>query len=160
MKTRLQVTVLGLLLAVVASYFVLSSEEKIPSQLIMTTVDGQKISLTDFKGKTVLVNFWATSCTGCMQEMPELKKLQLKYGPERLQTIAIAMSYDQPQYIESYRTKEKLPFKVVHDTTGNIAKEFGEIQLTPTNFLIDKNGKLIKKYIGEPNYAEIISKLN
>jgi protein-disulfide isomerase len=48
----------------------------------------------------------------------------------------------------------------VHDTTVNIAKEFGEIQLTPTNFLIDKNGKLIKKYIGEPNYAEIISKLN
>ncbi|WP_348946571.1 TlpA disulfide reductase family protein [Chitinibacter sp. FCG-7] len=159
MKTSLQVIIVCLLSAAIASYFVLSNDKKVPSEQIMTSLEGQKIKISDYKGKIVLVNFWATSCTGCMQEMPELKKLQLKYGEERFQTIAIAMSYDNIEYIKNYNKKEKIPFKIVHDADGKIAEKFGGVTLTPTNFLISKDGKLIKKYIGIPDYAEIISKL-
>lgn len=159
MKTRLPILIIGLLAVALTSYLVLSSEAKLPSERMMTTLEGQQIKLSDYKGKVVLVNFWATSCTGCMQEMPELKKLQLKYGTERFQTIAIAMSYDNIEYIKNYNKKENIPFKIIHDTDGKIAEEFGGVTLTPTNFLIGKNGNLVKKYIGIPDYAEIISKL-
>ncbi|QLI81434.1 TlpA family protein disulfide reductase [Chitinibacter fontanus] len=159
MKTRLPIFIIGLLAVALTSYLVLSSEAKLPSERMMTTLEGQQIKLSDYKGKVVLVNFWATSCTGCMQEMPELKKLQLKYGTDRFQTIAIAMSYDNIEYIKNYNKKENIPFKIIHDTDGKIAEEFGGVTLTPTNFLIGKNGNLVKKYIGIPDYAEIISKL-
>lgn len=159
MKTRLQVIIACLLTAAISSYFVLSSDEKIPSDLLMTTLDQEQVKISDYKGKIVLVNFWATSCTGCMQEMPELKKLQLKYGEEKFQTIAVAMDYDNIEYIKNYQKKENMPFKIIHDKNGEIAKSYGGVTLTPTNFLIGKDGKLIKKYIGIPNHAEIISKI-
>ncbi|WP_373973909.1 TlpA family protein disulfide reductase [Chitinibacter sp. SCUT-21] len=159
MKTRLQVIIACLLTTAIASYFVLSSEDQLPAEHLMTTLDGQKIKLSDYKGKIVLVNFWATSCTGCMQEMPELKKLQLKYGENRFQTIAVAMNYDNIEYIKNYNKKENIPFKIVHDADGEIAKKYGGVTLTPTNYLIGKDGKLVKKYIGIPDYAEIISKI-
>jgi peroxiredoxin len=159
MKTRLQVIIACLLTTAIAGYFVISSDEKLPSEQVMTTLEGQKIKLSDYKGKTVLVNFWATSCTGCMQEMPELNKLQLKYGEEKFQTIAIAMDYDNIEYIKNYNKRENIPFKIVHDVDGKLAKGYGDVTLTPTNFLIGKDGKLIKKYIGIPDYAEIISKI-
>lgn len=159
MKTRLQVISVSLLAVVLGGYLLYSSQEQLPTQTPMTTLDGQQIKLSDYQGKVVLVNFWATSCTGCMQEMPELKKLQLKYGAERFQTIAIAMSYDNIEYIKNYKNKENIPFKIVYDADGKIAQNFGKITLTPTSFLIDKNGKLLRKYIGIPNYSEITSNI-
>lgn len=159
MKTRLPILIACLLAIALTSYLMLSNAAKLPSERLMTTLDGQQVKLSDYKGKIVLVNFWATSCTGCMQEMPELKKLQLKYGADRLQTIAVAMSYDNIEYIKNYNKKENMPFKIIHDADGKIASEFGGVTLTPTNFLIGKDGSLIKKYIGIPDYAEILSKL-
>ncbi|QLG89208.1 TlpA family protein disulfide reductase [Chitinibacter bivalviorum] len=159
MKTRLQVISVSLLAVVLGGYLLYSQQEQLPTQAPMTTLDGQQIKLSDYQGKVVLVNFWATSCTGCMQEMPELKKLQLKYGADRFQTVAIAMSYDNIEYIKNYKNKEKIPFKIIYDADGKIAQSFGGVTLTPTNFLIGKDGKLLKKYIGIPDYTEIISKL-
>ncbi|WP_410499808.1 TlpA disulfide reductase family protein [Chitinibacter sp. S2-10] len=159
MKTRLQVISVILLALTTGSYLLYSKTENLPLMEKMQTIDGQQISLADYQGKVVLVNFWATSCSGCMQEMPELKKLQLKYGEQRLQTIAVAMNYDNIEYIKNYNKKASLPFKIIHDKDGKIAEKFGGVNLTPTNYLIGKDGKLIKKYIGIPDYAEIISKL-
>ncbi|WP_273429224.1 TlpA disulfide reductase family protein [Chitinibacter tainanensis] len=155
MKKPLLLAAIAASCIALGSYFVLGNQQTLPNQHAMQTLEGKSFKLDDYKGKVVLVNFWATSCTGCMKEMPELKKIQLKYGHERLQTIAVAMSYDNLQYIENYYQRTQLPFNVVYDANGEIAKQFGSIQLTPTNFLIGRDGKLIKKYIGEPDYAEI-----
>ncbi|GHD64582.1 hypothetical protein GCM10007350_24010 [Jeongeupia chitinilytica] len=107
------------------------------------------------RGQVVLVNFWATSCSGCMQEMPELIKLQQKYGPAGYKTLAIAMSYDIPEYIQNYRQRTELPFIVSHDKDGSLAKSFGDVALTPTSFLLDKNGKILKQYVGIPDMNEL-----
>ncbi|MFC3626499.1 TlpA family protein disulfide reductase [Vogesella amnigena] len=120
-----------------------------------TSLSGQQASTDSLKGKVVLVNFWATSCSGCMAEMPKLVATQQKYGAQGYQTVAVAMSYDPPNYVQSYVSDKKLPFFVTLDSQGSIAKAFGDIQLTPTSILIDKQGNIIKRFVGEPNFDEL-----
>ena len=120
-----------------------------------TSLGGQQASTDSLKGKVVLVNFWATSCSGCMAEMPKLVATQQKYGSQGYQTVAVAMSYDPPNYVQSYVSDKKLPFFVTLDSQGSIAKAFCDIQLTPTSILIDKQGNIIKRFVGEPNFDEL-----
>ena len=68
-----------------------------------------------------LVNFWATSCTGCMKEMPRLVETHRKYAGQGFETVAVAMSYDRPDYVQTYVNTNKLPFKVALDMDGSIA---------------------------------------
>ncbi|WP_174873735.1 TlpA family protein disulfide reductase [Vogesella oryzae] len=120
-----------------------------------TSLSGQQASTDSLKGKVVLVNFWATSCSGCMAEMPKLVATQQKYAAQGFQTVAVAMSYDPPNYVQSYVNDKKLPFFVALDSQGSIAKAFGDIQLTPTSILIDKQGNIVKRFVGEPDFAEL-----
>ncbi|MEY4295976.1 MAG: hypothetical protein RLY82_1664 [Pseudomonadota bacterium] len=69
--------------------------------------------------------------------------------------VAVAMSYDPPSYVVNYAETRKLPFKVAIDNTGAIAKAWGDVQLTPTTYLLDKKGAIVKRYVGEPNFAEL-----
>lgn len=106
-------------------------------------------------GKVTLVNFWATSCTSCVAEMPKLAAAYDKYKAKGYDTMAVAMSYDPPSYVVNYAETRKLPFKVAIDNTGAIAKAWGEVQLTPTTFLVNKKGQIVKRFVGEPDFAEL-----
>lgn len=161
MKTSLKVVLAGVAVAVAAlGFHFMGASSKIPAQQTMTTLAGKEIKIDDYKGKVVLVNFWATSCTGCMAEMPGLVKAQQTLGPEKLVTIAVAMSYDNLDYIKNYLNKSPLPFEVVYDQTGAVAKAFGEVQLTPTSFIIGKDGRLLKKIVGELSEGELTKIVN
>ena len=103
----------------------------------------------------MLVNFWATSCVTCVKEMPQIVDTHRKYQPRGYETLAVAMSYDPPAYVASFAQSRQLPFGVVIDNTGAIAKAYGDIQLTPTTFLIDKKGAIVKRYVGEPDFAAL-----
>ncbi|MBM3116454.1 peroxiredoxin family protein [Jeongeupia naejangsanensis] len=155
MKTR-YLGAIAVLLALLAVGFFISGKKSAPD-VSFTTLEGKEHSLSYLKGQVLLVNFWATSCSGCMQEMPELIKLQQKYGDKGYKTLAIAMNYDVPEYIENYRQRTALPFIVSHDKDGSLAKAFGDVALTPTSFLLDKNGKIVKQYVGIPNMEELNS---
>ena len=120
-----------------------------------TSLSGQQASTDSLKGKVVLVNFWATSCSGCMAEMPKLVATHQKYAARGYQTVAVAMSYDPPNYVQAYVKDKQLPFFVTLDSQGGIAKAFGDIQLTPTSILIDKQGRVVKRFVGEPDFAEL-----
>ena len=74
--------------------------------------------------------------------------------PEALEFIAVAMSYDPPMYVVNYAKTRELPFHVAMDSDGSVAKAFGKIQLTPTTLVINKSGKIIKRYVGEPDWNE------
>jgi peroxiredoxin len=102
-----------------------------------------------------MVNFWATSCTTCVHEMPEMVQTYNKYKDQGLEFVAVAMSYDAPNYVLNYAQTRNLPFKVALDTTGDVAKSFGEVKLTPTTYVIDKQGNIIKRYVGEPEFAAL-----
>lgn len=82
--------------------------------------------------------------------MPKLVDMQKKFGNQGYNTLAVAMQYDDPAQISAFVDKNELPFIVTHDIKNIIATAFGDIQLTPTSFLVNKEGKIIRKYIGEP----------
>ena len=118
-------------------------------------LDGSKQSTADLKGRVTLVNFWATSCTTCVGEMPKIVATYDKYKARGFDTLAVAMSYDPPAYVVNYTETRKLPFKVAIDNTGEVAKAWGEVQLTPTTYLVNKRGEIVKRYVGEPNFDEL-----
>ncbi|MBU6494380.1 TlpA disulfide reductase family protein [Pandoraea sp.] len=125
-----------------------------------TLLSGQKIDSAQLKGKVYLVNFWATSCTTCMQEMPSMVQTYDKYKGRGLKFIAVAMNYDSPTYVANYSQSRQLPFMVAMDSDGSVARKFGDVQLTPTTFVIGKDGKILKQYVGPPSYAELDKLLN
>ncbi len=120
-----------------------------------TLLNGQKFNTERFKGQVTLVNFWATSCTTCVAEMPEIVATHQRYQGKGYDTLAVAMSYDPPAYVASFAETRKLPFGVAIDNTGEIARRFGEVQLTPTSFLIDKRGQIVKRYVGKPDFEAL-----
>jgi peroxiredoxin len=111
--------------------------------------------MQSLRGKVVMVNFWATSCVTCIKEMPDMVETYNKYKHKGLDFVAVAMSYDPPNYVLNYAQTRNLPFKVALDTQGELAQSFGNVQLTPTTFLIDKKGNIIKRYLGEPDFAAL-----
>jgi Peroxiredoxin len=120
-----------------------------------TTLEGQPIALDSLRGKVVLVNFWATSCPGCVKEMPELVQAYQQYKSRGFEVIAVAMSYDPPNYVLNYAQTRKLPFPVTLDVNGAHAHAFGDVQLTPTSFIIDKDGKIIDQTLGNLDFAKL-----
>ena len=124
-------------------------------QVRYTLLDGQQVSTADWMGQVVLVNFWATSCTTCVAEMPQIVSTYQKYRGRGFQTVAVAMSYDPPAYVANFAESRQLPFSVAIDNTGEIARSFGDVRLTPTSMLINKRGQIVKRYVGAPDFAAL-----
>ena len=145
----------AVLLAVGVAYTLHGSEASVAPNSNFVLLDASKTTTQDFKGKVTLVNFWATSCVTCVAEMPKMIATYDKYHNKGYEEIAVAMSYDPPSYVVNYAQTRKLPFKVAIDNTGAIAKAWGDVQLTPTTFLLNKRGEIVKRYVGEPDFAEL-----
>ena len=154
MKKWLMIAVV-LVAAVGAGLWLRGGGNEQAPQVAFSSLAGQASSMEQLRGKVVLVNFWATSCSGCIKEMPQLVSTHHKYAGQGYETVAVAMSYDPPDYVREYASAHKLPFFVTLDSTGGVAKAFGEIRLTPTSVLIDKNGNVVKRYLGEPDFNEL-----
>ena len=120
-----------------------------------TLLDGSKSSTGQLRGKVLLINFWATSCTTCVHEMPQIVATHEKFKGRGYETLAVAMSYDPPAYVINFAETRKLPFGVAIDNTGAIAKSFGSVQLTPTSLLVNKRGEIVKRYVGEPDFVAL-----
>lgn len=118
-------------------------------------LDGTTLSSNQLQGKVSLVNFWATSCTSCVAEMPELVATHQKFKERGFDTVAVAMSYDPPSYVVNFAQSRQLPFKVAIDNTGAVARAWGEIKLTPTTFLVNKRGVIVKRFVGTPDFVEL-----
>lgn len=121
-------------------------------QVSYTLLDGTKSDAAQLRGKVVLMNFWATSCAVCMQEMPQIVATHEKFKARGYDTLAVAMSYDAPASVAHYAETRKLPFGVAIDNTGAIAKGFGDVRGTPTSFLINRRGEIVRHYVGAPDF--------
>ena len=129
-------------------------EEAAPaSQFVL--LDGSTRQTSDFLGKVLLLNFWATSCTTCVAEMPELASTYRKFQPRGFQTLAVAMSHDKPEYVVNFAKSRQLPFLVAFDASGAVARAWGDVRLTPTSFLVDKSGRIVRRYLGQPDFAQL-----
>ncbi len=118
-------------------------------------LDGSRKTADEFKGRVTLVNFWATSCVTCVAEMPKVTATYSKFHNRGFDVMAVAMRYDPPSYVVNYTETRKLPFNVAIDNTGSVAKAWGDVQLTPTSFVVNKRGEIVKRYVGEPDFAEL-----
>lgn len=137
-----------------AAYGWLNSAPKAPD-VTFTGIKGERITPADLRGKVVMVNFWATSCTTCVAEMPEMVDTYEKFKDKGLEFVAVAMKYDPPNYVVNFTETRKLPFKVALDVTGEAAKAYGDVTMTPTTFVIGKDGTIIKRYVGKPEFAAL-----
>lgn len=124
-------------------------------QVSYTLLDGTKADTTQLRGKVVLMKFWATTCSVCVAEMPKVVATHEKFSARGLQTLAVAMSYDPPASVVRYAQSRALPFGVAIDNTGAIAKSFGDVQATPTTVLINKRGEIVKRVVGEQDFAAL-----
>lgn len=118
-------------------------------------IDGNRISTSSLKGKVVLINFWATSCVTCIAEMPKLVETHRKYSARGYETVAVAMSYDRADYVLNFVKTRGLPFKVAMDLDGNVAEQFNKVKVTPTTLLVDTQGRILRRWVGEPDFKQL-----
>ena len=148
-----QLAFIGALAAIGTLMFVLTMLKpgSVP-EVQFNTIKGERIHTSDLRGKVVLVNFWATDCEICVREMPKIVATHNKFAPRGFETIAVAMRYDPPNYVVNYAEKNALPFKVALDVNGDLAQRFGNVSLTPTTFIISRDGRIVRQYVGEPDF--------
>jgi peroxiredoxin len=146
----------GALIALAVGYGAYTaSDSTVAPESSFVLLDGTSVKTADFKGRVTLVNFWATSCTTCVAEMPQMVATYDKFKNRGFDTVAVAMRYDPPAYVVNFAQSRQLPFKVAIDNTGMVAKAWGEVKLTPTTYLVNKRGEIVKRYVGAPDFAEL-----
>ncbi len=157
-KRRLSIGKLLVALALVVlgalAYLTFGWTKTVPN-VAYTLLSGKKMTTADLRGKVYLVDFWATSCATCIKEMPQMIATYDKFKGKNFDFIAVAMKYDPPTYVINYTQTHHLPFKVVIDDDGRLAKQFYNVQMTPTTFLVDKKGRILKQFLGEPDFAAL-----
>jgi peroxiredoxin len=124
-------------------------------QVTFTSLKGEKVTTGELRGRVVLLNFWATDCVVCVKEMPALARTYRKFAERDFEMIAVAMRHDPPNYVIRFTERNALPFKVALDPMGELAKAFGDVRLTPTTIVIDRHGDMVKRIIGEPDFAAL-----
>jgi len=128
-------------------------------EIKFTTLDNKPLTLQSLKGKPVLITFWATSCTGCIKEMPHLVELHNKLASKGLTIIGISMAYDPPNHVTELVKRRQLPYTIAMDIDGSASRAFGNIKLTPTSFLISPEGRIVMKKIGDLDMASLTTRI-
>jgi peroxiredoxin len=111
--------------------------------------NGKEISLDDLKGKIILINFWATWCRPCKTELPDIENLSKTYSSRGLVVIGISIDKGGNLLtdVSDFASHNGLTYQIVIDN-GNVTDAYGNINAIPTSFLVDKNGKIVDKWIG------------
>ena len=147
-----------LLLAMLSLWLAPSGLRKAPD-IELTLLDGSKMSLASLQGGPVIITFWATTCSGCIKEMPHLAELHQKFSAQGLTIIGIAMPYDRPDHVNEMVARRQLPYHIAFDVQGEAVRAFGNVQLTPTTFFISPAGQIVKHKIGELNMDQVYEDL-
>lgn len=144
------------LLGALLGYLWLAPSGQVPApQADFKDLQGKQFTLEQLRGKPVIINFWATTCPGCVLEIPALVELSQKYSAKNLVIIGVAMDYDPESQVREMVRQKKMTYPVVLDSKGELAEAFGQVTLTPTTFFISKEGKIFKHKLGEMSHAEL-----
>src|SRR3954451_20107339 len=122
----------------------------------LPTTTGQTMKLSDFRGKAVLLNFWATWCEPCKVEMPWFVDLQKKYGPQGLQVLGVAMDDAPVKDIADFAQKMNVNYPIVIGKE-EVGTQYGGVQYLPSTFYISRDGKIIDRVFGLVSRSEIES---
>jgi len=114
---------------------------------VLEDLDGQRLDLSSYRGRVVLLDFWATWCTPCRSEIPRFVNLQDRYRDQGLQVIGISMD-DGPKPVRDFYREFKMNYPVALGTE-KVAESYGGVLGLPINFLIARDGRIAAKYVGE-----------
>src|SRR5262249_33589635 len=125
----------------------------------VTTIDGKQISLDELQGKVVLLDFWATWCTPCLEALPSVQKVARKFQGEPLVILSVSLDQNEKGW-KDFITKNEMTWPQYRDGgfTGPIARLFG-VHAIPTTFTIDADGVLQDEHIGEGSIEGKLKKL-
>lgn len=121
----------------------------------LQTLDGKQLSLADFKGKVVVLNFWATWCPPCVREIPRLVRISEQYAQQDLVVLGVNTTYQDDQAkVASFARDQGISYPVLLDTTGEVGQLY-PARLMPTTFLIDREGRIVHTKVGEVDEATL-----
>ena len=122
-----------------------ASSNKAPD-FTLSDMRGNEVSLSDFKGNIVIINFWATWCGPCRLEIPDLIDLQEKYNGD-LVVLGVSLDYDGPSVVPQFAEKLGISYPVLYGN-GQVAHRYGGVTGIPTTFVIDRDMNVYRRYIG------------
>jgi len=162
-KTKISLTVVFISIFILAGIlfamgnkadFSGKSQNNVPAiDFTLTDLDGYYIALSDFKGKVVFLNFFATWCPPCRDEMPSMQKLHEELDGEDFVMVAVSVDKGSIQSVKDFIEKNNYTFKVLHDKKGEAAYNYN-VRSIPATYLIDKNGIIAGRIIGSRDWME------
>ncbi len=123
-------------------------------EFALQTLDGKTLKLADLRGKAVLLNFWATWCPPCKEEIPWFIELQKQYGPQGLQIVGVAMDDAGHDAIAKFAADMKIDYPVLLGTE-QVADQYGGVESLPTTFYIGRDGKIVARVFGLVSHKDI-----
>ncbi len=160
---RIRIGFLFVILAVAALVSACSSDNRRPAsgmkpvpQFTLSSLDGKTVAMKNLSNKVVVIDFWATWCGPCREEIPHLNKLYSDYKGQGLEIIGISMD-DGPDVVKEFARELRMEYPLV---MGNdeLADQFGGILGLPTTFIVDRKGNIVKKFVGLPS-AEVLNRV-
>lgn len=141
----------------VAAFAVADPPVRLPD-LVFRDADGAERRLADWRGRTVLLNLWATWCGPCRYEIPELETLHKRYASRGFEVIGVSVDEVGAEAVKSFVEEQKMTYPVVLDPEGKLANVL-QTSMLPTSVLVDRNGKIVWKKVGaiEPQDLELES---
>lgn len=110
-------------------------------------INGKSVKLSDFKGKILILDFWATWCGPCKTEIPAFVELQKKFGGEGVAVVGVSLDDDGPKPVAQFAKSTGITYPIVM-SNPKILRDYGNIEAIPTTFIIDRGGKIVSKHVG------------
>jgi peroxiredoxin len=121
---------------------------------VLTDLQGHSLKLSDLRGKAVVLNFWATWCPPCKEEIPWFVELQKRYASQGLQVVGVSMDDGDQKDVEKFVAENSINYPVLLGKE-KVADQYGGIEFLPTTFYIDRNGVVMDRVFGQPGREEI-----
>jgi peroxiredoxin len=123
----------------------------------LANLTGKKIALENFRGKAVLIDFWATWCKPCVKSMPALQKLHDKLSPHGFTVLGISIDEEGRKKVEAFIQKHQIAYPILLDAETNPAWEAYKVKVIPAMFLVDQQGRIVRQWTGEADMKEVES---
>ena len=134
-----------------------TSERKAAPELHLRDSSGRMVSLKSYRGKIVVLDFWATWCHGCKEEIPWFAGFHQKYGAQGVEVVGVSLDDEGWKVVEPFMKSAAIPYRIILGNQAT-AKEYG-IQAMPDTFLIDRKGRIAAKYAGLVNRDDVDANL-